>query len=189
MTPPELVALFLNPLNTTGVRYIVTGSVAAAIYGEPRFTQDIDLVVRLASENLRPLIAAFPAAEYYVPPLETLAEEAGRPSGGHFNLLHLDTGLRADCYLAGSSPLNHWGLENRREIPIGPDRISVAPPEYVILSKLQYVKAGGGEKHLDDIAHMLRITGDGIDRSEVVGWAQRLGLLSEWRAALDRPIG
>ena len=40
------LALFLEPLERLGVPYCVTGSVAASVYGEPRLTADIDLVVR-----------------------------------------------------------------------------------------------------------------------------------------------
>jgi hypothetical protein len=186
MTPPDLIAVFLARLNATDIPYMVTGSVAATVYGEPRLTQDVDLVLRLDHESARRLGEAFPGAEYYVPPLETVTEEAGRSTGGHFNLLHLETGLRADCYLAGDDPLSQWGLATRRGVEVGPDRIWLAAPEYVILSKLDYFRAGGGEKHLTDIAQVLRVTGEGVDHSVIAAWVERLDLGREWQAARDR---
>ena len=45
MHAPNLFHIFINPLNHLDIRYVVTGAVAAIIYGEPRLTHDIDLVV------------------------------------------------------------------------------------------------------------------------------------------------
>jgi hypothetical protein len=45
MPEPDLIELFVRPLNDLGIRYLVSGSVAAMLYGEPRVTHDIDLVV------------------------------------------------------------------------------------------------------------------------------------------------
>lgn len=186
MPPPDLVATFLGPLNRTNVPYIVTGSVASTLYGEPRLTQDIDLVLRPTPEFAARLTAAFPATEYYVPPPEVLAEEAGRSTGGHFNLLHHETGLRADCYPAGAKPLNEWGLANRRRYLVADHEIWLAPIEYVILAKLEFFKTGGGDKHLADIAQMLRVSGESIDREQLGTWIERLGIGQEWTAAVGR---
>ncbi len=49
MPEPELFLLFARPLNFAQVRYMVTGSVAAIFYGEPRLTHDLDLVVAARS--------------------------------------------------------------------------------------------------------------------------------------------
>jgi len=55
MPEAELSLLFVRPLNRLGVRYIVSGSVAAILYGEPRMTHDVDFVVFLNHENIRRL--------------------------------------------------------------------------------------------------------------------------------------
>jgi hypothetical protein len=53
MPEPDLVKLFVQPLDQLDVRYLVSGSVAAMLYGEPRVTHDIDLVVFLGSAEVR----------------------------------------------------------------------------------------------------------------------------------------
>ena len=78
MPGPELFLLFVRPLNRAGIRYIVSGSVAAIFYGEPRLTHDVDLVVFLSDADIRRLVEAFPAAEFYLPPVETMVAEAGQ---------------------------------------------------------------------------------------------------------------
>jgi hypothetical protein len=186
MTQPDFFSLFLHPLNSTDVPYMITGAVASTIYGEPRLTQDIDLVLDLDRKGIPRLTAAFPGDRYYVPPDEALVEEVGRSLGGHFNLLHLETGLRADCYLAGEDEFNRWGLAHRRVDAVGAEPISIAPPEYVIVRKLEYRRQGAGEHHLDDVARMLRISRGLIDQATLEGWITRTGVAREWEEALGR---
>ncbi len=40
---PNLIGLFIAPLNRAGIEYMVTGGLAAIVYGQPRLTLDIDL--------------------------------------------------------------------------------------------------------------------------------------------------
>jgi len=56
-----------------------------------------------------------------------------------------------------------------------------APPEYVIVRKLEFYREGGSEKHLRDIRSMLAISAEQIDRAALDEWIQRLGLQTEWR--------
>lgn len=42
---PGLVALFIRPLEKTGIRYLVTGSLGAMHYSEPRLTLDVDIPI------------------------------------------------------------------------------------------------------------------------------------------------
>jgi hypothetical protein len=72
MTDPSLIALFVRPLNQLRIPYLITGGVASVIYGEPRFTRDIDLVLQLQPRDARRFHQAWPAADFYVPPVEVL---------------------------------------------------------------------------------------------------------------------
>jgi hypothetical protein len=186
MAEPDFFSLFLHPFNSIDVPYMITGAVASTIYGEPRLTQDIDLVLDLDRSAVPRLTAAFLADQYYVPPEETLEQEVRRPSGGHFNLLHLESGLRADCYLAGEDELSRWGLDHRRVESVAGEPISIAPPEYVIVRKLEYRRQGAGEHHVDDVARMLRVSRALIDQATLDGWIARVGVAREWKEALGR---
>jgi hypothetical protein len=98
MPAPSPLAPFLEPLERLGLPYCVTGSVAASVYGEPRLTADIDVVLLLQVGDIAALRAAFPDAEYYVPPDETLRLELSRGIRGMFNL------TRASSRLTSTSP-------------------------------------------------------------------------------------
>jgi hypothetical protein len=61
-----------------------------------------------------------------------------------------------------------------------------AAPEDVILGKLWYYAEGGGDRHLRDIAGMLRVSGNGIDRAEVERWARELGFFEIWQQVVQK---
>lgn len=92
--PPELHQRLLRPLVATGVPFMVTGGVAAIVYGEPRLTNDVDIVLGLAHADAERLVAAFSPDRYYVPPVDVIRVEVSRAEHGHFNVL--DLGLRAE---------------------------------------------------------------------------------------------
>jgi hypothetical protein len=59
-------------------------------------------------------------------------------------------------------------------------------PEDVILKKLEFYREGGSEKHLRDIAGVLKVQGDKIDRRYIAGWASRLGVADIWEEIFRR---
>lgn len=182
MRPTDLIAVFAPPLIASGIEWMVAGGVAAIVYGEPRFTQDLDIVVSLLPSRAREVAAQFPESAFYCPPEAVIAEEASRDAFGHFNLLHLETDARADVYLAGRDLLARQGLDAKRSIILSGLTIPLAPPEYVILHKLRFRQQGASERHLRDIRAMLRVLGDSIDVTTLRSDAAAMGLQVEWDA-------
>lgn len=183
MPGPELFFNFLTRLNALSVRYMVTGSVASIIYGEPRLTHDVDLVLALHPEDIDRFVAAFPREEYYCPPAEIIMVEIRRLQRGHFNLIHQKTGFKADIYLAGRDELHLWALQNRKRETIGGEDFWVAPVEYVIVRKLEYYREGGTEKHLRDIAGIFAVSSRLIDHAVLDKLVAGRGLEREWGKA------
>ena len=181
MPEPELFLLFVRPLNRAGIRYVLTGSVAAIFYGEPRLTHDVDLIVFLNEGNIRQLAEIFPSAEFYVPPPEAIYSEVSRERRGHFNIIHMDTGFKADFYPTGRDEFNAWAFRNKRSAQYEGETVVLAPPEYVITRKLEFFREGGSEKHLRDVRSMLAVSADQINMAEVKEWIARQGLEPQWQ--------
>jgi hypothetical protein len=181
MPEAELSLVFLRPLNKLGLSYVVSGGVASILYGEPRFTNDVDLVLFLRHDDIRRLAEAFPSPEFYVPPEEVIAVELARPAKGQFNVLHVDTGFKADIYTTGRDDFNAWAFRNSRMLEFKGEMVRVAPPEYVIVRKLEFLREGGSDKHVRDIRSMLKVSGEQIDRAALDEWIQRRGVEAEWR--------
>jgi hypothetical protein len=183
MPGPDPLAPFLEPLERLGLPYCVTGSVAASVYGEPRLTADIDVVLLLEVGDIAALRAAFPDAEYYVPPDETLQLELSRGIRGMFNVIRHASQFKADIYLAGRDPLHAWALAHRRRISLGDGGAWIAPPEYVIVRKLEYLREGGQDKHVRDIRFILAATA--TDSAFLETEIARLGLHEQWRRCVE----
>jgi hypothetical protein len=176
--------LFTERLDASGIVYMVTGSVAVIVYGEPRFTHDIDLVIELKRKDISSLIAAFPDEAFYCPPLEVITIEILRSTRGHFNIIHHETGFKADIYPVGQDSFIRWGLAHATEYEVAGAVMKVAPPEYVIVKKLEFFREGHSHKHLTDISGMLDYAVNLIDREKLLSFIKNLGLEHEWRQAL-----
>ncbi|HVT58346.1 MAG TPA: hypothetical protein VHR45_08090 [Thermoanaerobaculia bacterium] len=164
--------------------YLITGSLATVFYGEPRFTNDIDIVVDLPDAQIEELCAAFPSPEFY------LSAEAARRAvaqKSQFNVIHPVSGLKLDFIVPADTVFNRSRLARARSIHPAPDYVaSFASPEDVILMKLDFHQRGGSDKHLRDIAGVLRVSGEQLDRGYLDSWARRLELEETWQALLRR---
>ena len=178
--------IFLGRLSRGGIRYMVTGSVAAIIYAEPRMTYDIDIVLELAAEDIPQLLALFPSGEFYCPPKENIRAEIARESHGHFNIIHQETGFKADIYPAGTDEFHKWAMARRHKVKIAQSDIYLAPAEYVIIRKLQYYSEGGSEKHIRDIKRMLELSADLIDTSVLKERIAEYDLADCWNKVIQK---
>ena len=181
MPEADLIHIFINPLEKDKIEYMITGAVASIVYGEPRLTNDIDLILNFKMEDIDPFMQNFPLSHFYCPPKETILVECNRKTRAHFNLIHHESGLKADCYLMGLDSLHIWGMKNKRRIEIGSEKaIWLAPPEYVILRKLEFYREGGSQKHLEDIYKMLLALGDAVDRKFLEEKIEQMNLKEVW---------
>jgi hypothetical protein len=180
----ELLRHVVDILEEQGITYLLVGSLASGVYGEPRLTHDIDVVVDLRPEQVAGLCEAFPASDYYVSEHAAREAVAGR---GQFNVIHPASGNKIDFMIARRDAWGRSQVSRRRREQILPGRPGyTAAPEDVIVGKLWYYREGGSEKHLRDIAAMLQVSGDEIDKEYIDHWTRQLGLEEQWRAVLDR---
>jgi len=180
----ELLSHVVDVLEAQGVTYLLVGSLASAVYGEPRMTRDIDIVIALRRDQVSRLCRAFSAPEYYVS--EPAAQEAVQ-TAGQFNVIHPASGNKIDFIIARQDDWGRSELSRRRRELILPGRLGyTAAPEDVILGKLLYYHEGGSDKHLRDVAAMLQVSGEEIDVAYIDQWVQQLGLASEWQMVSDR---
>jgi len=184
MEQSDLLRYVAEQIERVGLRYVVTGSMATVYYGEPRFTNDIDVVVDLPAGRVDEFCRGFRAPEFYV------SEETARQAvneRGQFNIIHPASGLKIDVIVPQDTPFNHSQFARARRVKLGPDQdVSFASAEDVIIKKMEHYGAGGSEKHLRDITGVLKISGDQVDRDYITEWASRLKLESVWQAILDR---
>ena len=184
MEQTDLLRYVLAALEARSIPHMVVGSIASSTYGDPRFTFDIDLVVELTEADLPRFLSAFPASDFYVSP--DAARDAIR-NRFQFNVVHMPSASKVDFMLPRSDDWGRTQMARRRRILLLPDLEGyAAAPEDVILGKLWYFSEGGSDRHLTDIAAMLRVSAGQIDRADVEAWAKKLGLEEAWAAVLQR---
>src|SRR5262249_23670228 len=136
MESSELLRGIAVAFENLGLAYLVTGSTATIAYGDPRFTNDIDVVVDLPANRIDSLLAAFPSPEFY---LSRSAVESAVARRSQFNIIHPTSGLKVDVIVASNSPFDRERLRRARHLSVLPDRtISFASAEDVILKKMEY---------------------------------------------------
>lgn len=179
----ELLGLVVRTLEDLSLPYFVTGSMATILFGEPRFTNDIDVVVQLTANRVEALLEAFPREDFYADEEQIRQAVARR---GQFNIIHPASGLKVDFMIPAMDEFDRQRFARARRVnPVADQEASFASPEDVILKKLQFFQEGGSEKHLRDIAGVLRISGPEVDRIYVEQWADRLGVLESWKLIVE----
>lgn len=180
MAEDNPLAIFAPGLNALGVPWMAVGSIASSAYGERRSTLDVDVVAVVGKQNAARFLTVFPETDFYCPPADVIEIESARAEQGHFNLIHHHSIYKADIYIATGSEFECWAFKNRRPLVAGETPVWLAPPEYVIVNKLEFFREGGSEKHLRDIRGMLAVTD--IDRSFLKKEIAGRGLEEAWRA-------
>jgi len=164
----------ISSIESSKIEYMIVGSIAGTIYGEPRLTKNLDLVLAMSTSSFASLINAFSQEEFYVPPKEIFGQEIAR--GGQTNLLHHGSGMKVDIMFRKQTPHALKEFDRRRRIEILTKLEAwVAAPEDVIIGKLRFYRDGGSEKHLIDIRGILANTQ--IDRTYLDDWLTKLELI------------
>ena len=84
----DLLSRFATPSVRLDLLWMITGGAAAIVYGDPRLTNDLDVVLAMQPDDAQRVAAAFAADDTYVPPVEVLEIEAARRTHGHLNIIH-----------------------------------------------------------------------------------------------------
>jgi hypothetical protein len=188
MSQSDFFGRLLTLLEQAGIPFMVAGSLGSGAHGEPRATNDIDVVIAPTEEQLRQLLASL-GPQYYVSP--QVAQEAFRQRS-MFNVIDLDTGFKADLILRKDRPFNLEEFRRRRLVTLLGKTAPVASPEDIILSKLEWSKITESDRQIRDALGVAVVQGSSLDLAYLREWAQELGVadqLEELLAEADRLRG
>jgi hypothetical protein len=159
---------------------MLSGSFASAYYGAPRSTQDIDLVIEVTPAQLQEFVESLSSEQYYVD-LDAALEAQRRES--LFNIIDQATGWKIDLIIRKSRAFSQEEFRRRQSIKLRGLPLFVASAEDVIVSKLEWSKLAKSERQIEDVAGILKIRNQSLDRPYLEKWIAELGLSKEWGAA------
>lgn len=171
MTAEELLYKVADILDKLNMTYAITGGFAVAVWGNPRYTADIDIVIKLKSEKIDALIEMLSAVDENVYISRQAVEEALERKN-EFNFIHSDTGLKVDFWVGNSDDPE---LKERRAKEINDRKIYFVAPEELILNKLSWYQQSEISKHLEDIKTILNNSELDLDLDYVKKQAERQG--------------
>lgn len=186
MTLEAFLHRVVTLLEDLGIPYMLTGSIAAAYYAEPRATRDIDLVIEVSSEEIGALLERLDAEGWYV------SHEAAREAlegQGQFNAVDPASGWKVDWLIRKDRPFSRTEFGRRRRVRLADLDVPLVTAEDLIVAKLEWARRGSSELQLRDALAILLQRGGELDRGHIERWAEDLGIEREWRAMLEAAAG
>lgn len=171
-------------LDALAVSYLIGGSVASSILGEPRATLDVNIVADLQS-HVQPLVEVM-TGEFFIDEI-MVTEAIERKSS--FNVIHLDTMQKVDIFVFPNQPLAQSEMQRRQQLVItqNPERLAWLPSaEDIILQKLLWYRMGDriSDRQWRDVLGVLKVQADRLDFNYLVLWAETLKLIDLMAQAL-----
>jgi hypothetical protein len=184
--PVEIALLVARALESLDIPYLVGGSLASSISGEPRSTLDVDLVVAITDAEVDDLLREL-GDEFHVDGQSLRRAIRDKSSA---NLVHLETAIKVDLFIVGGSPIDEEQMDRRQRVKVAddPERfLYFYTPEDILLQKLRWYRMGDevSDRQWRDILGIVLVQGDGLDVTYLRRAAETLGVSD----LLDRALG
>lgn len=157
-------------LESIGVDYMLSGSLALNLYTVPRMTRDIDIVLHIASGQTEAFIQCFD--EDYFVDSEEIRNEIRRQ--GMFNLIHKQTALRIDCIVRQDTEYRRTEFGRRKISDVYGFPVWIVAIEDLIISKFVWIQHIQSDKQKEDISHLL--ANKDMDFDYIRFWMNKLAL-------------
>jgi hypothetical protein len=173
--PIEVTIKVTNVFESLGIPYLIGGSLASALYGMVRTTQDSDIVAEMRLEHLEPFVLAL-QDDFYLDD-EMIAESIQRQSS--FNIIHRESMFKVDVFIPQPRPFLQSQLDRaQNQTFLFESEVSAkfASPEDIILAKLEWYRLGGemSERQWRDILGVLKTRAGDLDLDYLRKWANEL---------------
>ena len=156
MEQEELLLRVGEALNKLKIKYIITGGLAVVVWGRPRFTADIDIVVELLPEKLEKVFDELQKIDGDIYLDKKMIRDA-LARGGEFNLIHPTSGIKVDFWILKDEPFDKSRIKRKVRKTIFGKNLYFCSPEDLVLIKLQWYKKTKSTRQLEDIESVIVI--------------------------------
>ena len=177
----EFLNNIISALAKSKIPYMVSGSFASSFHGRPRATNDVDIVIDPAPNQLDAFVELL-KAEYYGN-ADSARESLSKRT--MFNLIDIEAGLKVDLIIRKDRPYSAGEFGRKRKFPIEGSTLWVVSPEDTILSKLEWSKGHQSQQQFQDALGVLVVQAGRLDIQYLQRWAKELGVMNELTKLLD----
>jgi hypothetical protein len=156
-------------LESAGIDYMLTGSVALNCYAQPRMTRDIDLVVAFYLKDAA-CIEDVLGPDYYVS--KAAAREAVLNQSS-FNAVDQKTLLKVDLIVRKYTEYRQFEFTRRKRLRLEDFEVWIVSKEDLILSKLDWARDSDSERQRADVENLIAT---GCDMEYLKTWSAKLNL-------------
>ena len=176
----DVLGRITERLEQAGIPYMVAGSFASTMFGLPRSTYDIDLVIEATQPKLTSFVESLSPDDYYVD--ADAARDALR------NVIDMATGWKIDLIIRKNRPFSIEEFRRRAAMEMFGVQAHVATAEDTVIAKLEWAQLGGGsERQLRDVQDIVDVRGASLDIAYIEHWVDELGLRDEWSRISPAP--
>jgi len=181
----EEALIVTKVLDSLNIAYFIGGSVASGIWGELRYTQDLDLVADIQFNHIEGLLAAF-SERFYIS--DSAVREAIEKERS-FNLIDNNTGWKIDVFVLAQNIFQQNQLKRRQAISVNEkdDKLYFSSAEDTVLQKILWYRLSQrqSEQQWRDILGILKLQSDRLDLKYLQDWAQSLSISQDLETALN----
>ena len=180
MSAGDLLGRIIPLLDAANIEHMIAGSFASTFHGEPRTTQDIDIVIHGSKSAIEVFVSSLDPEAYYC---DLSAAVDAYTRRGQFNLVDMTTGWKIDFMVRKSRPFSVEEFERRVAAKLLGHDVYIATAEDTIIAKLDWARISESERQLRDVASILAVSGEAVNREYVEKWIESLGLRTLWNKA------
>jgi len=165
------------------IPYYISGGYAVSIYGRPRFTADLDMIIKMSlsqsGDFTKRMVVLFPTGYVDKDQIDNALK-----SFGEFNIIDPETGLKIDFFIPKQDEFEKSCFERSKTEDVG-YKVKFNSPENLIISKLLWYQNSGSTRHLEDVESVL--SNSNINKKYLHSWVEKLGLEKEWKELKRKP--
>jgi len=160
--PKNLLVNIAKILKELKIPYIITGGMAVLVWGRPRFTADIDIVIEFDHnkvDKLEKALLSLSTIGYF----DKKAVQEAIDNKGEFNFIDGNTGIKVDFWVLSDDSFDLSRIKRKKNKKILGENVFFSSPEDLILIKLKWYKESSMSRQIEDVESILKISDKKID--------------------------
>jgi hypothetical protein len=178
----DFLKRLVEALNNAGIPYMLSGSVSSSFHGQPRATNDVDIVIAPTESQFHSFLQSL-GKDYYVS-IDAAKEALRREST--FNIIDVQTGWKADFIIRRQRPFSIEEFQRRQKVSIMGLDTWIVSPEDVILIKLEWAKNSKSDRQFEDALGVAMVQFDRLDGDYLHKWAKELQVEGSLKQLLEQ---